>query len=251
MRSLVILLVFATAAWGQESGQPTTSPTLSASPSGQSVSAGSSSAAPRRMGHPVTIPAGTHVPIALRGTISTKNSHVGDQVYAQTNFPVVIDDHILVPAGTYVQGKISEIKPAGRLKGRAEVLMHFTSMIYPSGYTVLLPGSIEDTPGVDKAHVKDKEGTIQSDGNAGKTAATIGEPAATGAVIGAATRGGEGALVGGGAGAVVGTVIAALSHGNEVRLGPGTTFEVILQRDVVVDSDRIGPAHFARYRDDY
>lgn len=257
MRSFIVLLAFATAVWAQESSQPSptlsspSQPTASQLSSEQPASADSSSHAPRRMGHLATIPAGTHVPIALRGTISTKNSHVGDQVYAQTNFPVVIDDHILIPAGTYVQGKISEIKPAGHLKGRAEVLMHFTSMIYPSGYTVLLPGSIEDAPGVDKAHVKDKEGTIQSDGNAGKTAATIAQPAATGAVIGAVSHGGEGALVGGGAGAVVGTVIAALSHGNEVKLGPGTTFEVILQRDVTVDADRIGTARFARYRDDY
>lgn len=244
MLRLILLLALAGFALAQdEDVQPNTPP--------PSTPAAPSEAVPRRMTHPATIPAGTHVPIALRGTISTKNSHVGDQVYAQTNFPVVIDDHILIPAGTYVQGKISEIKPAGRLKGHAEVLMHFTSMIYPSGYTVMLPGSIEDAPGVDRAHVKDKEGTIQSDGNAGKTAATIAQPTATGAVIGGVTRGGEGALIGGGAGAVVGTVIAALSHGNEVKLGPGTTFEVILQRDVVVDSARIGSAPFERRRGEY
>lgn len=241
MLRLVILLVFATLAFAQDED---VQPNLPAPSNVQG------STAPRLhpMARPATIPAGTHIPIALRGTISTKNSHVGDQVYAQTNFPVVIDEHILIPAGTYVQGKISEIKPAGRLKGRAEVLMHFTSLIYPSGYTVLLPGSIEDAPGVDKAHVKDKEGTIQSDGNAGKTAATIAQPAASGAVVGAVTHGGEGALIGGGAGAAVGTMIAALSHGNEVRLGPGTTFEVILQRDVVVDSARVGSMPFERRR---
>ena len=244
MLRLIMLLALASFAFAQdEDVQPNTPP--------PSMPTTTNDAAPHRMAHPTTLPAGTHVPIALRGTISTKNSHVGDQVYAQTNFPVVIDDHILIPAGTYVQGKISEIKPAGRLKGHAEVLMHFTSMIYPSGYTVMLPGSIEDAPGVDKAHVKDKEGTIQSDGNAGKTAGTIAQPAATGAVIGGVTRGGEGALIGGGAGAVVGTVIAALSHGNEVKLGPGTTFEVILQRDVTVDLSRIGSARLRVPQVDY
>src|SRR5258707_15746760 len=87
----------------------------------------------------LTIPAGTSIPVRLKNAISTRSSHVGDPIYAQSTFPVVVNDHIVVPAGTYVQGKISQIKPAGRLKGRAEVLVHFTTLIYPSGYTVILP----------------------------------------------------------------------------------------------------------------
>jgi hypothetical protein len=187
----------------------------------------------------VTIPAGTKIPVALKNAISTKSNHEGDPIYAQSTFPVVINDRIVVPAGTYVQGRISSIKPAGRLKGRAEVLVHFTTLIYPSGYTVLLPGAIDTAPGVDKAKVKDKEGTIQGDSDKARTAGTIAAPAAQGAVIGAVTRGGEGALIGAGIGGAVGTAIAALSHGNEVKMGPGTTLEVVLQRDVQVDASRI------------
>lgn len=187
----------------------------------------------------VTIPAGTKIPIALKNTISTKANHEGDPIYARSTFPVVINDKILIPAGTYVQGKISSIKPAGHIKGRAEVLIHFTTLIYPSGYTVMLPGSIENAPSVDNGKVKDKEGTIQGDSNAGKTAATIAGPAADGALTGAVVHGGEGALIGAGIGGAVGTAIAALSHGNEVKMGPGTTLEVVLQRDVSVDGSRI------------
>jgi hypothetical protein len=209
------------------------------------------STAERSDSHQFTIPAGTHVPVSLRNAISTKGSHVGDQVYAQTTFPVVMNDHIVIPAGTYVQGKITSIKQAGRLKGSAEVLMHFTSLIYPSGYTVLLPASIESAPGVDKAQVKDKEGTIKADSNAGETAKTIGEPAATGTVIGGLDRGGEGALIGAGVGAAIGTAIAMLGHGNEVKMGPGTTLEVILQRDVAVDATRIGGRASERERAEY
>ncbi len=71
----------------------------------------------------ITIPSGTRVPVVLKNTISTKSNHVGDPIYAQSTFPVVVDDKIVVPAGTYVQGKISAIKPAGRVKGHAEVLI--------------------------------------------------------------------------------------------------------------------------------
>jgi type IV secretion system protein VirB10 len=187
----------------------------------------------------ITIPAGTKIPVTLKNAISTKGNHIGDPIYAQSTFPVVINERIVVPAGTYVQGRIGAIKPAGRIKGRAEVLVHFTTLIYPSGYTVLLPGSIESAPGVDKAKVKDKEGTIQGDGNKGKTVGTIAQPAAEGALTGAVLRGGTGALIGAGIGGAVGTAIAALSHGNEVRMGPGTTLEVVLQRDVPVDGARI------------
>lgn len=245
MRLLVALLVFSTAAFAQQSSDTDAPPSAASSVTRPALPSD------RGVNRQVTIPAGTHVPVSLRNAISTKSSHVGDQVYAQTTFPVVINDHVVIPAGTYVQGKIRSIKPAGRIKGSAEVLMHFTSLIYPSGYTVMLPGSIESAPGVDKAQVKDKEGTIKADSNAGKIARTVGEPTATGAVIGGLDRGGEGALIGAGVGAAIGTAIAAFGHGNEVKLGPGTTLEVILQRDVAVDSSRIRSRDFERERAEY
>jgi type IV secretion system protein VirB10 len=226
MRLLIALVLLCGFVYAQEEAKPSSPPALAPAASHVGVTE-------------ITIPAGTRIPVAIKNAISTKSSREGDPIYAQSTFPVVVNDHIVVPAGTYVQGKISQIKPAGRLKGRAEVLVHFTTLIYPSGYTVLLPGSIEDAPGVDKANVKDKEGTIRADSDKAKTAGTIAGPAAEGAVIGAVTHGGEGALIGAGIGGAVGTAIAALSHGNEVRMGPGTTLEVVLQRDVPVDAHRI------------
>ncbi len=224
MRILFVIVLLSGFVYAQEA-QQAASPTLS-----QGEHSGT---------HQVTIPAGTKIPIALKNTISTKANHEGDPIYAQTTFPVVIDDRVVVPPGTYVQGKISSIKPAGHIKGRAEVLIHFTSLIYPSGYTVLLPGSIENAPSVENGKVKDKEGTIQGDSNKGKTAATIAAPAADGALTGAVIHGGEGALIGAGIGGAVGTAIAGLTRGNEVKMGPGTTLEVVLQRDVAVDGSRI------------
>src|SRR5277367_4573268 len=82
----------------------------------------------------LVIPAGTKVPVALKHAISTKGTRTGDAVYAETTFPVVANNRVLIPAGTYVQGRISEIQRPGRLKGKAQVLMHFTTLIYPSGY---------------------------------------------------------------------------------------------------------------------
>jgi hypothetical protein len=196
---------------------------------------------PAGVAHQLTIPAGTKVPIALRNAISTKGNHEGDPVYAQTTFPVVMDDRIVIPAGTYMQGRIAAIKPAGRMNKRAEVLMHFTTLIYPSGYTVVLPGSLENAPAVDKAQVKDKEGTIKADSDKAQKAATVAVPAAEGGALagGLSTGSRVGALAGAGAGAAAGILGVMLTHGNEVRLTPGMTFEVVLQRDVPVDAARI------------
>ncbi|HEX6803214.1 MAG TPA: hypothetical protein VF133_05990 [Terriglobales bacterium] len=225
MRVLIALLLLAGFMAAQQNASKDAVPALTSSP--------------HAAAHQFTIPAGTQVPIRLENAISTKTSRPGEAVYARTTFPVVVNDKIIIPPGTYVQGKIADIKPAGRLKGRAEVLLHFTTLIYPSGYTVMLPGSIENAPGVDKARVKDKEGAIQADSNKGKTAATIAQPAGEGALVGALARGGEGALIGAGIGGAIGTTIAALSHGNEVTFHPGTTLEVVIQRDVQVDASRI------------
>jgi len=187
----------------------------------------------------LVIPAGTKVPLALKHAISTKQTRAGDAVYAETTFPVVLNDRVLIPAGTYVQGRISHIQQAGRIKGRAEVLMHFTTLIYPSGYTVMLPGSLENAPGVDKTKVKGEEGTIRADSRTAEKVGTVAGTAASGTVIGAATGGGKGALIGAGVGGAVGSAIALLTRGNDVKMDAGTTLEMVIQRDVPVDASRV------------
>lgn len=195
----------------------------------------------------LTIPAGTKVPLALKQAISTKNARDGDAVYAETTFPVVLNDRILIPAGTYVQGKISHVQRAGRLKGRAEVLMHFTTLIYPSGYTVVLPGSIENVPGAEKTSMKDEEGTIRQDSQKGEKAGKAADRgikgAEGGALVGAlssGTRAGAGA--GAGIGGAVGIASAILTRGSDVRLDSGTTLEMVIQREVSLDANRIPAA---------
>ncbi len=186
-----------------------------------------------------TIPAGTRVPLSLKQAISTKTAKDGDPVYAETAFPFVVNDRIVIPAGTYIQGKITRVQRGGHVKGRAELLIHFTSMIYPSGYTVMLGGSVENTPGAEKTTMKDSEGTIRQDSETGRKAKSAAEGAGTGAVIGAVTNGGKGAGIGAGVGGVAGLAIGMLSHGADVRLQPGTSIEMEIQRDVTVDPSRI------------
>jgi hypothetical protein len=217
---------------------------LSALAAGQSAATSSNTASPvaplPANKAELTIPEGTKVPLALKQAISTKGSREGDAVYAETTFPIVQDGKILIPAGTYVQGHISHIQRAGRVKGRAEVLFHFTTLIYPNGYTVMLPGSVENVPGAEKTTMKDPEGTVRQDGQTGQKVGTIASTGATGAVIGGlAGQGAKGTLIGAGVGGAVGTAIALLTRGNDVRLDNGTSIEMVIQRPVTLNSARI------------
>jgi hypothetical protein len=195
------------------------------------------SAAPAKT---LTIPAGTTVPLSLKQAVSTKTAKDGDPVYAETAFPFVVNDQIIIPAGTYIQGRIEHVQRGGHVKGRAEVLIHFTSMIYPSGYTVMLGGSIENTPGAQKTSMKDSEGTIREDSDAGKKAREAVGGATTGAVIGGLAAAGKGAGIGAGAGGVAGLAVGMLSRGADVRLEPGTSIQMEIEREVTVDASRIG-----------
>jgi hypothetical protein len=197
----------------------------------------------------LTIPAGTRVPLSLKQAISTKTAKDGDPVYAETAFPFVVSERVVIPAGTYIQGKITRVQRGGHVKGRAEVLIHFTSMIYPNGYTVMLGGSVENTPGAEKTSMKDSEGTIRQDSDAAKKAKEAAGTATTGAVIGAITNGLKGAGIGAGVGGVTGLAIGMLSRGADVRLEPGTSIEMEIQREVTLDASRVSARREVIVRD--
>jgi hypothetical protein len=255
MRGLLSLFLISGMALGQAADSPkdllkqdapasTSAPAISATPAQNSAS----SLAQAKAADPnaVTIPAGTKIPLSLKQAISTKNAREGDAVYAETAFPFVIDNRVIVPAGSYIQGRISHVERGGRLKGRAEILMHFTSMIYPSGYTVMLPGSVENTPGAESNSVKDSEGTIQQDKDTGKKiedAAKGGVYGGSGGALGGGLAGGlKGAEIGAGAGAAAGIGWALLKRGSDVRLDVGTSIEMEIQRAITVDASRIAVA---------
>src|ERR1700756_65953 len=143
MRTILTLLLVSGMAFGQSTEQtratlPPQSMNAPQSDKSADMTSAPAAASVEQAPDPniAVIPSGTKVPLLLAQAISTKNAREGDPVYAQTAFPFVLNDHILIPPGTYIQGKIMHTEHAGRSKKRAELLIHFTSMIYPSGYTV-------------------------------------------------------------------------------------------------------------------
>lgn len=186
-----------------------------------------------------SVPAGTKVPLTLTQGITSKTAKEGDPVYAQTAFPITQNNRIVIPAGSYVQGVVRRVVRPGRVKGRAELQMSFTSMIFPNGYTVLLPATVQGVPGSQNVDTKGSEGTIQGQGSKGKDAATIAKTAGAGAGIGAISGSGKGAGIGAAAGSALGIATVLLTRGPEIQLDPGSSVEMILERDLNLEGTKL------------
>jgi hypothetical protein len=183
----------------------------------------------------VTVPAGTEVPLLLKSAVDTKNTRVGDGIYCQTAFPVVVDNVVVIPAGSYVKGEVVRSQRAGRIKGRAEILFRFNTIIFPNGYTVDMPGTIHHDSGSPNSTV-DEEGVIKADSQKGKDAKTVGEGAGIGAAGGGIITGSRGGALGGaGIGALAGLATVLMTRGQDVRIEPGTSLKMLLQRPLTVD----------------
>jgi hypothetical protein len=117
--------------------------------------------------------------------------------------------------------------------------MSFTSMIFPNGYTVMLPGAVQGTPGSTNNSMKGKEGTIQGDSSKGKDAATIAAATIPGAGIGAIADGGKGAAIGAAGGGILGLATVLLTRGPEVTLGTGDSVEMVLESTVELDPSQM------------
>jgi type IV secretion system protein VirB10 len=187
----------------------------------------------------ITVPAGTRVLLQLKSSINTKSARPGDGVYLKSIFPVVADNRVVIPPGVYVQGVVDSVVHPGRGFGkRAQLNMHFTSIIFPNGSVVEIPGVVNSLPGAKNQSVKNDEGTIEQTGGGhrGRNAAEAAKIAVpTGATIG--SIGGlnsghplAGGLEGAAAGLAAAGVVALFTRRAEVNIPAGTQVEMVLQR---------------------
>src|SRR5437879_6199866 len=108
MRVILAVLLTSGMAFGQAADTPKAAAQAAAPSSTPTAEAATPPA--QTDANAVVIPAGTRIPLLLKQAISTKNAREGDPVYAETAFPFVLDSRVLVPAGTYIQGKISHVE---------------------------------------------------------------------------------------------------------------------------------------------
>jgi type IV secretion system protein VirB10 len=194
-----------------------------------------------------TVPEGTKVLLQLRSAINTHSAKAGDGVYLSSTFPVVVGNRVLIPAGVYVQGVVDRVQRAGRIKGKSELDMHFTSIIFPNGTVVEIPGLVNSLPGASKQSVKSGgEGTIQQSADKGRNVGKVAEVAIpTGGTIGSIGGLGtghpvEGGLIGLGAGAAATGLAALFTRGADVNIESGSQVEMVLQRPLILEEENLG-----------
>ena len=92
-----------------------------------------------------------------------------------------MNNEIVIPVGTNVQGKIQAAERPGRVKGKASLTLSFQTMILPSGVTLPIFGSLG---GSDEGY-REGENTIKGESTKGKDAGDIAKAGAVGGVGGA------------------------------------------------------------------
>jgi hypothetical protein len=193
-----------------------------------------------------TVPAGTKVLLELRSAINTKSAKPGDGVYLSSTFPVVVGNRVMIPTGVYVQGVVDRVQRGGRVAGKAQLDLHFTSIIFPNGSVVEIPGVVDSMPGAKNQTVmNDGEGTIQQNGDKGRNAGQAAEIALpTGAGVG--TIGGaasghpiEGGLAGLGAGLATVGLVSLFTRNADVDIPRGTQLEMVLQRPLRLEEENL------------
>jgi type IV secretion system protein VirB10 len=203
----------------------------------------------------VVIAPGTKIPLGLINSVSTKHSQVGDRVYLETVFPVMVNSHIAIPPGSYVAGTVTQLKRPGRVKGRAELFLRFDSLTLPNGVTRDFRARLGGIDGRGGEELDRQEGKIRGESNKAGDAATIGETAAAGASIGAIAGGvnghyGMGAGIGAAAGAAAGLMGVLLSRGPDAVLAKGSTIEMVTDRPIIFQASELNfgpmsPGHFS------
>jgi hypothetical protein len=221
----------------QDSSQSTTAP------ASNDVAAASASAPAKKT---YAVPAGTKVLLQLRSAVNTKSAKPGDGVYLASTFPVVVGTRVMIPAGVYVQGVVDRVVRAGHVKGRSQLDMHFSSMIFPNGTVVEIPGVVNSLPGAKQQSVKnDGEGTIEQAGNKGRNAAEVAKIAIpTGGTIGSigGLEGGHpvvGGIIGIAAGLATVGIVSLFTRGADVDIPNGSQVEMVLQRPLLLEEGNL------------
>src|SRR6202034_3890332 len=253
--SLVLILGNSASGWCQAGGPMP--PAQDAPASSVSAPAGSSASAPGPAGNSaasaapsapasnsskpamVEVPGGTHIPLVIHNAISTRSARPGDPVYFETLFPVLIDGKVVIPAGSYMSGEVTEAKRAGRVKGRAELGIKLTTMILPNAYMVNL-NAMPSSAGTGGGETVDQEGKVNGDTDKASDAGTVLKTTAAGAGIGGvAAQSGRGAAIGAGIGAAGGVRAGPLLRGPGAGPPRGSTVEVVIDRSILLEADKV------------
>jgi hypothetical protein len=169
--------------------------------------------------HMVGIPAGTELTLALDTTLSSETSTAGDTFTATVVEPIVMDNREVIPAGSTIEGRVTDATPAKRGAGEARLALSINALRLASGYHTNIVGSFQEI----------------SESKKGRNAAVIGGSAAGGAllgrILGKDTKGAViGAIVGGG----IGTAVLVGRDREQAVIPQDTPFGIRLEEAIQV-----------------
>lgn len=241
MRSILSVVVSLIPSLALAAQSPPTSAAVPSTAVKPAVSASAASAAP---GNQIVVPVNTTIPLELRNALSSRTAYEGEAIYCTTIYPITVNSHIVIPVGSYVKGRITQVLRPGRVKGKAQIGLRFEEITLPTGVTKPLRATLSGFGGSGNEGFSPKEGKIKGEGSKGKDAETVGVTAAEGAGIGSIAgissgHSGAGAGIGAAAGALGGLVYVLATRGKEVVLPQGTNLELELAAPLSFYTDEI------------
>ena len=166
----------------------------------------------------VTIPAGTQFSIRMTDEVDSEKAQVGDVFHGSISAPITVDDEAIVPTTADVEGRVVDVKSAGRFAGGSLLTLQLTKLtMNGKSYSI-------------STDQWSKQGTGKGKG----TATKVGGGAAVGAVLGGIFGGGKGAAIGAAAGAGAGTAGSAIGKGQQIDLKPEAVINFTLQNPLTV-----------------
>ena len=185
-----------------------------------------------------TIPDGTRIQVRLETTLSSRTNRQGDRFTAKVTEAVLVAGKEVIPAGTTIEGRVAEVKSAGRVKGRSEMNLSYERLIFPNGVSETIVASQADLDPTQKEEVERKEGAIKGESSRKRDAAEVGGGAAAGAGIGAIAGGAKGSAIGAGVGGLIGLADSMRRKGKEIEIPAGTRMIVRLDRPLTIASTK-------------
>jgi hypothetical protein len=171
---------------------------------------------------PVFIPRDAELVIELQSAMSTDVSQQGDPFQARVTSPNEF-------AGAVVEGRVSRVKRAGKVKGSSQLQLSFDSIRMPDGRTSPFSATVVeilDMGGASDSGTVDSEGGVKGRDSTKDDVAKVGASAGVGAIIGAIFGGGHGAAIGAAIGGSVGTAGVLTSRGKDLRLDRGSQLKI-------------------------
>jgi hypothetical protein len=179
----------------------------------------------------VTVPEGTVIPIVLSDYLNTRSSQVGDVFYADTTYPIWVQQRLVIPRGSTIRGTVTEVVRPGKIKGKGRLAVRFDDILLPNGVQREFVATFRGMHGPGNESLDRKNETVAADGSTGEDVGTVVGTTTTGAILGGLLgQSRSGAAIGAGTGAAAGLATVLFSRGRDLVINPGTRFDIELKK---------------------